>query len=195
MERRPGAEPVEAHGWRVTSSRVAYENPWLSVREDEVIRPDGAPGLYGVVALRHPAVFVVALTDDDAVLMVELYRYATQVRSLEIPSGGADGDEPLAAARRELREETGHTAREWTPLGRLDMVNGVADAPEHVFLARGLVDESDAATRAEQALEGISGVRAVPWAEAMRLVREGVITDGETVAALMLAALHLGRVG
>lgn len=193
-DRRPDMQPREQHGWRVTASRTGYENPWIRVREDDVVRPDGTPGLYGVVELRRPAVFVVALTDDDEVLMVSLYRYATQVMSLEVPSGGADDDEPLDAARRELFEETGYTAREWTPLGRVDMVNGVADAPEHVFLARGLVDEATQATRDEQVLEGIIGVQAVPWAQVLRLVADGGITDGETVAALMLAAVHLGRV-
>ena len=75
-------EPAEAHGWQVTRTRTAYENPWIRVREDEVVRPDGSAGLYGVVQLRRPAVFVVALTDDDAVLVVELYRYATHLKSL-----------------------------------------------------------------------------------------------------------------
>lgn len=182
------------HGWRVTSSRTAYENPWLRVREDLVIRPDGSDGLYGVVQLTGEAVFVVALTDDDEVVLVQLYRYPTRVVSLEIPSGGTGPDEPLAAARRELREETGITAREWTALGTLDPMNGIADVRHHVFLARGLTREVTDDTRHEQVLEGITDVRLVRWGRVLGMLAAGEITDADTASALLLAAVHLGRV-
>ena len=177
--------------WQTHETRTAYENPWIRVREDTVTRPDGLPGVYGVVELRHPAVFVVPLTDDDEVVLVELFRYTVDAWSLEVPAGGSDGEEPLVAARRELLEETGLVAREWREVGRVNALNGVCAAPEHVFLARGL----SPADGARQAEEGIAAVRTVPWAHAIELVRDGTITDGETVAALMLAAVALGRVG
>ena len=93
-------------GWTTTSSREIYSNPWIAVREDAVVRPDGGEGIYGVVAMQHPSVFVVALADDGAVLMVSLYRYATRGMSLEVPAGGCDGDDPLAAL-----EVRGHVER------------------------------------------------------------------------------------
>ncbi len=180
--------------WQTHTSRTAYENRWIRVREDEVTRPGGDPGIYGVVELRHPAVFVVALTADDEVVLVELHRYTVGASSLEVPAGGSDGEEPLRAAARELREETGLVAREWTAIGRMFALNGVCDAPEHVFLARGLTaaDDGDGDGRAE---EGITAVHRVPWADALGMVANGTITDGETVAALMYAAIALGRVG
>lgn len=188
------SDPTE-HGWRVTASRTAYENPWIRVREDDVVRPDGSPGLYGVVELRRPAVFVVAVDEHDRVLLETLYRYATEEVSIEVPSGGADDDDPLTAARRELMEETGFEADEWTPVGRMNQLNGICRAAEHVFVARGLRRSGGADDLArEQQVEGISDVRWVPWAEVMRMVKDGEITDGETVGALMFAALHLGRV-
>ncbi len=61
--------------WQTRSSRTVYANPWIEVREDDVVRPDGSPGIYGVVELRRPAVFVVPLTDDDEVVLVEVDRY------------------------------------------------------------------------------------------------------------------------
>ncbi|NMR20686.1 NUDIX hydrolase [Cellulomonas fimi] len=187
-----------ARWWRTRSSRVAYENPWIRVREDEVTRPDGTSGVYGVMEVLSPAVFVVPITDDDEVVLVEVERYTTGP-SLEVPAGGSDGEDLLLAAQRELREETGLVAASWQQIGRMFALNGVCHAPEHVFVARGLraADEGArhaAAVASEQAEEGITAVRRVPWAEVIGLVRDGTITDGETVAALMYAALALGRV-
>lgn len=177
--------------WTTRTSTVVYENPWIRVREDAVERPDGTPGIYGVTELLNPAVFVVALTDDDEVVLVEVPRYATGSMSLEVPAGGSDGEDLLAAARRELREETGLVAASWERIGDMFALNGVCHAPEHVFLARGL---SEADEPAEHAEEGIAAVRRIPWPEVLRLVADGTVTDGETVAALMYAALALGRV-
>ncbi len=177
--------------WTTLRSTPVYENAWIRVREDEVTRPDGAPGVYGVVEVRHPAVFVVALTDDDEVVLVEVDRYAIGRVSLEVPAGGSDGEEPLVAARRELLEETGLEADDWRVLGATFSLNGVCDAPGRVLLARGLRSVAGGDGQAE---EGILGVRRVPWTDVLERVRDGGITDGETVAALMHAAVALGRV-
>jgi 8-oxo-dGTP pyrophosphatase MutT (NUDIX family) len=174
--------------WTTRTTRTVYENPWIHVREDEVTGPHGE-GIYGVVRMQHPAVFVIALDDEERVCLVELERYTTG-RSIEVPAGGSDGEDPLLAAQRELLEETGVTASEWRHLGRMNALNGIADAPEHVYLARGLSMTDATASQHE---EGIDAVRWVPFAEALQLVADGEITDGETIAALAFAGIRLGR--
>lgn len=174
--------------WPVTATRTAYENRWITVTEDTVELPDGSPGTYGVVTVRHTSVFVVAMTDADEVVLVRLDRHTTGA-GVEVPAGGTDGQDPLVAAQRELEEESGYRATTWQQIGAMNALNGICRAPEVVFLATGL-SKVEAHGAHE---EGISAVRAVPWPRVMDLVRDGTISDGETVAALMYAALALGR--
>lgn len=179
--------------WPVRATTVVYENPWIRVREDAVTRPDGTDGIYGVVELQRPAVFVVALTEADEVVLVTVDRH-TVGTSVEVPAGGTDGEDPLVAARRELAEETGLVARDWREIGTMNALNGVCRAPEVVYLATGLARVPGAPASAARAEEGIRDVRRVPVREVIGLVRDGAITDGETIAALMLALVALGRV-
>jgi len=185
--------------WPTRAQRTVYENAWIRVVEDEVLRPDGTEGIYGVVEMRHPAVFVVAMTDAGEVLLVTVDRH-TVGRSIEVPAGGSDGEDAEAAARRELLEETGFEADHWLRIGTMNALNGICRAPESVWLATGLRPAAagahgDAEGHAHgQVEEGIHELRAVPWAEVMHMIRVGEIGDGESVAALMYAALALGRV-
>jgi 8-oxo-dGTP pyrophosphatase MutT (NUDIX family) len=177
--------------WQTRDSRDVYENRWIRVREDDVVRPDGGEGIYGVVEVRNPAVFVVPVTDRGEVVLVRLHRYTTGRESLEVPAGGTDGEEPLVAARRELREETGYVASEWRLLGDVFSLNGVSNAPGHVYLARGLTRTGGEA----MAEEGIVGVEHVAWPDLVAMIRRAEVDDGETLAALMHAAVALGLLG
>jgi 8-oxo-dGTP pyrophosphatase MutT (NUDIX family) len=107
---------------------VAYENAWVTVWHDEVTRPDGQPGIYGLVHFANLAVGVVVLDDEDRILLVGQHRYTIDAMSWEIPEGGVpDGESAMAGAIRELREETGVRATDWREIGRLHLSNSVSD--------------------------------------------------------------------
>jgi 8-oxo-dGTP pyrophosphatase MutT (NUDIX family) len=175
--------------WQTHTSKVVYENAWIRVREDAVTRPDGQPGIYGVVETRHPSVFIVALTDDREVLLVTQDRYTSGRSSIEVPAGNSDGEDPLEAAKRELREESGYVAGSWSELGRMEAANGFCTEVQHVFLARELTHVGDD----RKAEDGITDVRFVAFDEVLEMVRRGEITDGQTISSLMLTELHAPR--
>lgn len=179
--------PGENHNpWRTVRSRPVYENPWISVREDEVIRPDGDAGIYGVVHYKNTAVGILPI-EDGHVYLVGQYRYPLESYSWEIPEGGCpEGEEPLEAARRELREETGLRAGSWEKLGEADLSNSVADERAVWFLATGL-------SPGEQRPDGteVIGVRRVALEEALAMALDGRMRDALSQLALLGYAARL----
>ena len=191
MPRPPSAVPGESRGpWRVNGTREVYKNPWIRVREDAVTRPDGSPGIYGVVEF-EPAVAIVALTEEDEVYLVGQYRYPTQSFSWEVVEGYAlPGETPLQAAQRELREESGLGAAEWTALGHIEISNSVTDQIGFMFLARGLT----AGESSPDATEQLTLTKA-PLREALAAAAAGGIFDAFSLCALLRVAAHLGIAG
>lgn len=172
--------------WTRLSRRLVYENPWIIIHEDQVLRPDGQPGIYGVVEYRNRAVGVVPIDDRDRVLLVGQYRYTLDLYSWEIPEGGAPFDEePLAAAKRELLEETGHTARNWRELGRAHLSNSVSTEEAILYVAADL-QPGEACPEPTEQLR----TQWLPFAEVMRMVQQGEITDAMSVIALQWVALE-----
>ena len=179
--------PDERNPWRRLSSRPIYENPWIKVREDQVIRPDGNHGIYGVVQFQNWAIGVVALADNGDTFLVGQYRYTLDFYSWEIPEGGgAKHETPLEAARRELREEAGIMASRWTYLGEAHLSNSATDEVGCVFLAEDL-------TYGEAEPEGTEelGLRRLPFAEAVRMALTGEISDALAVIGLLRADHYL----
>jgi 8-oxo-dGTP pyrophosphatase MutT (NUDIX family) len=166
--------------WRTIASEQVYDNPWITVREDRVIRPDGEPGIYGVVHFKNIAVGVLAV-EEDHLYLVGQYRYALEKYSWEIPEGGCpEGEEPLRAARRELREETGLEAKRWRLLGEAYLSNSVADEYAVWFLATGLVPGE----RQPEGTERLD-VRRVPLHEALEMALNAEITDALSLVAIL----------
>src|SRR5271167_62330 len=130
--------------WRTLSSRLVYENPWIRVREDQVRRPDGLPGIYGVVEFKNRAVGVLPVEADGSIWLVGQFRYPLRAYSWEIPEGGGLPSEmPEATARRELREETGFTAGRVELLSTSHLSNSVSDELAYLFRATELTPGED----------------------------------------------------
>lgn len=166
--------------WRTTSSKEVYENDWIRVREDAVVRPDGLPGVYGVVHFKNVAVGVLAVEGDE-VYLVGQYRYPLGAYFWEIPEGGCpEGEDPLEAAKRELEEETGLRAERWVRGGEAHLSNSVSDEYAVWFLATGL-------TQGEQRPEGSERitVRRVKLDEALSMALGGRITDALSLLAIL----------
>lgn len=177
--------PVPVGPWRRRTRLVAYENPWVTVWHDEVDRPDGSPGIYGVVHFANHAAGIVVLDDEDRILLVGQHRYTLDAYSWEIPEGGVSaGEDPLGGARRELREETGVEATTWHELARLHLSNSISDEAATLYLATG-VTHGVAEPEPTEEIE----VRWVPFAEALAMTLDGRITDAMSVVAIQRVAL------
>ena len=184
MSDNPALHFDETHNpWQTLSTEVKYNNPWISVREDQVLNPGGGQGIYGVVSMKNKALGIVPIDADGNTWLVGQYRYPLNEYSWEIPMGGGLIEHDiLESAQRELKEETGLTAAVWTRIARLHTSNSVTDEEGFVFLAEEL-------TQGDLEPEETEDLRLwkLPLAEAIRMVMDDRITDGITVAGLLKA--------
>jgi 8-oxo-dGTP pyrophosphatase MutT (NUDIX family) len=182
----PKPEHDRSNPWTTLSRRPVYENRWIAVREDQILRPDGQPGIYGVVHFKHTAVGVLPVDEQGRVWLVGQYRYPLNIYSWEIPEGGGhEGEPPEETARRELREETGLVAGHLERIATSHLSNSVSDEVAYVFRATGL-EPGPSAPSGDERLE----VRLVPWDEAWAMLRRGEITDSMSVIALLHEAVR-----
>jgi 8-oxo-dGTP pyrophosphatase MutT (NUDIX family) len=179
-----GSTPVGP--WLRNHRRIAYQNPWVTVFHDDVTRPDGEPGVYGVVHFSNTAVGVLAIDEQDRVALIGQHRYAFDEMSWEIPEGGSPlAEDSLEGARRELLEETGLTARTWREMGRYQLSNSVTDEAAVVYLATDL-EQGQAQPEGSEELT----FRWLPFDEVMDMVRTGEISDALSVLPLQAIALE-----
>jgi len=171
------------------ASRVVYENRWMRVREDDIRLRDGSEGIYGVV--EKPDFIIIAPQEEDGRLhLVQQFRYPVGARFWEFPQGSWEQSpeaQPIDVARGELREETGLEAAEVVHAGRLFQGYGYASQSYNVFLARGLSPSEAGAALDHEEQDLIT--RSFDLAEVERMIRDGEIRDGTTVAALGLLRL------
>jgi len=173
--------------WKTLSSRDVYQNKWISVREDLVELPDRSTTIYGVVRCGE-CVGVLPFAKPDHVLLVRQYRYVAGRETWEMPTGGMlQGETLVEAAQRELAEEIGYRAGQLERLTTFHTSKSILDETAHLFIARDLV-KAEASPDETEFIE----TRAFPFAEVLRMVVEGEITDGMTVVAVLLAARRGG---
>lgn len=166
--------------WKTIDKNVVYDNAWIRVREDNVIRPDGSPGIYGIVHYKNKAIGILPIDDEGYIHLVGQYRYPLDLYSWEIPEGGCpEGEEPLEAAKRELVEETGLTADRWELLGTAHLSNSVSNEEAFWFLATGLKQGIAQPDGTEEL-----ATKRVHFSEALRMVADGEITDALSVLAI-----------
>lgn len=171
--------------WKTLQKQTVYDNPWISVSHREVINPAGNPGIYGVVQFKNIAVGVVPLDEENNTWLVGQYRYTLDQYSWEIPEGGCPaGESTLAAAQRELEEETGIKAAIWDTLLDLHTSNSVTDEYGIAYIARDL----SFGTAAPEETEDLQ-VKKVPFQEAYQMVMDGRITDVLSMVAIMKTQL------
>jgi 8-oxo-dGTP pyrophosphatase MutT (NUDIX family) len=170
----------ESNPWKTLSTKHIYTNPWITVREDQVIRPDGSEGIYGVVDTRIASA-VVALTPENEVYLVGQFRYTTDVYSWEVIAGGGEKNEdPLVTAKRELKEEAGITAQTWTTLSEnIQMSNCYTSEIGYIYLARDLEISEPEPDDTEELL-----LKKIPLEDALAQIDSGEITDAFSIIAL-----------
>lgn len=173
--------------WTTLHGEVKFETPWISVSKYDVLNPAGKPGLYGVVNFKNLAIGVLPLDTDQNTWLVGQWRYPLNSYSWEIPEGGGPHHEdPLLAAKRELKEETGLIAQHYTELCRMHTSNSATDEYAIIYLAREL-EQAEAEPEEEEDLQ----VKKIPFAQAYDMVMTGEITDSLSMVAILKTKLLL----
>ena len=173
--------------WKIIGEKPIYDNKWINVTEYDVINPSGGKGIYGKVHFKNFAIGIVPLDDEFNTYLVGQYRFTLNQYSWEIPEGGGPMDQDmLSSAKRELKEETGLVAGEWTKLMNFHLSNSVCDEHGAIFLARKLKQEGAAPEETEDLM-----VKKIPFEEAYRMVEEGKITDSMAVAGILKVKLMI----
>lgn len=173
--------------WEIVDTRIVYQNPWIKLREDKVIRPDGRSGIFGVVEMKH-GISVLPVDDENNVYLTKEYHYAIEKETIEAVSGGIDeGEEKEQAAKRELEEELGIIADEIIYLGEILPLTTMVNITNHLFIAKKLKFSASKP-------EGTEIIKMVkyPIQEAINLINEGTICDGTSVALIVRSKNLLG---
>lgn len=185
MEQPSAGENDTSSPWKTLTTKLVYDNKWISLTEHTVINPAGGNGIYGKVHFKNKAIGIVTLDADGNTWLVGQYRYTLNEWSWEIPEGGSPiGDDFLESAKRELKEETGLTATQWTRLMRFHTSNSVTDEEGYIFLAENLIEGENDLEETEADLKA----KKVPFTEALRMVMDGEITDSMSVAGILKVA-------
>lgn len=166
--------------WTIENSTEQYQDSFIKVVEDRVIRPDGEPGTYSTVAMK-PGVAILPIDEDQNVYLVRQFRYALGKESLEVVSGALESDESaLEAAQRELKEEVEIRAKDWQNLGMFDLDTSIVQCPVHLFVVKQL-DFGESDREGSEAMETCK----MPLQEAFTMIMESKITHAPSCVLLL----------
>jgi len=173
--------------WTILGEKRIYDNPWIGISEFDVLNPSGGKGIYGKVFFKNLAIGVIPIDREGYTWLVGQYRFPLDQYSWEIPEGGGDPRvPPVESAKRELLEETGLVAADWTRLMEMHLSNSVTDEHAILFLARGLEQREPMPEETEQLV-----IKRVSFEQAYQMVERGEITDSMSVAAILKVKLML----
>ena len=178
----------ENNPWKTLTKKEIYDNPWINVQEHQVINPGGGEGIYGKVSFKNKAIGIIPLDENNNTWLVGQFRYTLNEYSWEIPMGGGIiEDDILKSAQRELKEETGLTAKKWEQIMRIHTSNSVTDEEGFVFLAEDLEYGEAQLEQSEADLK----LWKLPFAVVVEMVIKGKITDAISVAGILKVARYL----
>jgi len=167
--------------WQKKNTKLVYDNAWISVYHDEVVTPTGTDGIYGKVAFKNKAIAIIPLDAQNNTWLVGQYRYTLDEYSWEIPMGGGPlEEEPLDAAKRELKEETGIVAQSWECIMKIHTSNCITDEEALIFVAKDLsYGETDFDNTEDLQ------IKKLPLREVVKMIHNGEITDAITIAGIL----------
>jgi 8-oxo-dGTP pyrophosphatase MutT (NUDIX family) len=167
--------------WKTLASTEIYDNNWISLKEHQVINPNGGEGIYGEVHFKNYAIGILPLDENHNTWIVGQYRYPIKAYSWEIiEGGGALGVDPVESAKRELAEESGIIANRFTEIQRMHLSNSVSDELAIIYLAQDLQMGESSPEETEELV-----IRKLHFNDAYQMVIDGTITDSMSVAAIL----------
>lgn len=180
---------INDNPFKTLDSKTVYQNPWMRVREDIVIKPDGSDGIYGIMESKD-SVVIVAINSLHEIYLIRSFSYPASSWRWGLPGGSGDDEHPEVASKRELAEETGIIADKWTFLGKTRVSSGLTTEQMTVYLAQDLTFnerlEADDKNVIEQG-------KFVSIAEVDDMIANDAIDDAQTITGLYLAQRWLAH--
>ena len=177
---------LSMNSWKTKSSKIVYENGRFSIREDQIVKPDGTDGVFYVMD-RAPVIIIIPVSKNNEIYLIRVNRYTTRKTRWELPAGSSDKQDELIAAKRELKEETGLISKKWIKIGKLEVAPGMTGQLAHVFVAR----DVELTSENEQNEENIDKMQRFSFEKVLQMIKNGEIVNGPSISAIMCAELKL----